>query len=1104
MLPFNAQRDRIEREREHLPLPQRRVFEEEPVEEEPQRRIIDDPTNAMEGDVVYINVHPHNEDIRQPHTFYFNQIRMLCESLPRTTVEENGFLLSIKVSVPEDNDLDVQDFKTTLSRLISFCYSYTHLFIHLRFTLLCETGEKRIQRPIDQFVQRNQDGELFFRFINDERVFWALYDEEVYSILSAMCLQSFDILVVAHNPSHSSINVHGRRFPFQLKREWEPWAQIMKLAQIHPAQSIEFPQVHCLIHSLREVIREGTDEPFFTTSQLVLMEQKIKGCYINTATLNKIAKIGQCTICVNFDPETETKRKCFKTKEWGPVVHVDLWKYGMAQHYMPHKVIPATEWRYLVDCFNIPINASVPHLTLIHLVNLLKMHGAFSFPTVYFPYHEYCSVIDGTKRYVTLNEELIEAPSQYELIEPMKKKKQPKYELYFADFECIVTGSCHQPFCICYEHVRDSQTRYFYGLNCRDEFLNMMDQKGKDSIVYFHNLGYDGRFLVSGQVEDLIIKGNAIYQMVLVRADPHTNKKYRLVFRDSLALIPSCLAAFPSMFQLQMVGPKELFPYHYYNENTMFVGKRTDCGATEKPEWKSEEHAHFYRNLVELNLLYPDGERFDSKQYCLFYCKRDVAILKQGFLKFQRDCKEDFRLDCTDFLTISSLAYRYVRTSSFEKQNIFSYNGYIREWIRRAILGGRCMTRQNKKWLCDTKSLQPNVFTKALVDFDACSLYPSAMKRLFLPKGKPQFIPPEYLSYEWLSTHTMLEQQWVATPQRFISCYVVSIHIDKNNVQRDFPLIYKRGKGTLTYTNEDNLDLVVSNIYLEDMVKYHNIEFTIKEGIMWKDGKSCELSRTIQYVYDKRNQLKAERNPKETIYKLMMNSSYGKTIQKMINDDVHVFSREDKIACQTENSERIRNIEKIDDEHYFVNMYPSSDDLFIPIIVGCLILDMSKRIMNEVFDCCHQLNIPVFYQDTDSIHIPKENVEQLSQLFQRIHGRELIGKQMGQFHSDFPPINGKESWAIKSIFCGKKCYYDKLVNEDNETVEHFRLKGIPQDVIEYTAREQFRGRVDKLYEHLYAGNEIVFNLLCTRDRFRYTKTFMIVNLDNFIRRIKFN
>lgn len=1079
-------------------------MEEDDGEEEVAagRQILDDDDPRREGDVVYLNIHRHDESVRESHVVLFATIRNVCDRLRRTHVSEDGYIMYIDVDVPQDSDRDVQDFKDTLSALISYCYSYTHLSILVRFVLVGPSGERRFQYHVSDVLSEDARGRLFFRFVNDETVFWALYDDEVIALVGALCLRSFQLVVVAHNSSQRSVSVHGRRFPFELRRGWEAWSQLLKVAQIHPAESIGYPQAHCLINALREATKEGSGEPFFTTSQLVAMTYKMNGCHITTKTLDAIAREGRCTICVNIDPESSERRRTVKTKAYGPVVKVDLWRHGMARHYIPHKVIPASEWKDLAKKFKININDSTMQLTLIHLVNILMHNDAFCFPTVYFPYHEYCFASHGVRKFARLTKELVASETQYERIEPAKKKKAHKYDLYFADFECFVTGPHHQPFCICYEGVNDAKTKHFYGLNCRDEFLAMLDGKGRDCIVYFHNLGYDGRFLIAGRVEDLIMKGNAIYQMVLVRPIPGTSKDYKVVLRDSLALIPSRLAAFPAMFHLETTGPKEIFPYHYYNERTMHIGRVAECGATERPQWNKSEIDHFKANLRVTDSLLADEETFDAKKYCLFYCERDVQILKQGFLKFQRDCKDDFRLDCTDFLTISSLAYHYVRTTAFEKQNVFSYNGYIREWIRRAILGGRCMTRQNRKWVCDVASTEEHVFKKPLVDFDACSLYPSAMRRLLIPKGKPHIIPRECLTYEWLSAHTLLEQQSKATPERFISCYVVRIRITKNNVRRDFPLIYKRGDGTLTYTNDDDVKLVVSNVYLEDLVRYHRIEFTIKEGIMWTGGKSGELSRRIQDIYDKRNALKAERNPKETIYKLMMNSSYGKTIQKMINDDIHVYSRAETEQCQMENAERIRAIETIDDDHYFVNMYPSVDDLFIPIIVGCLILDMSKRIMNEVFDCCDQLGIPVFYQDTDSIHIPMEDVPRLSRRFRDVHGRDLIGKQMGQFHPDFPPINGKESWAVKSIFCGKKCYYDRLTNADGDVGEHFRLKGIPQDVIEHEAG-RFGGKIDKLYEHLHAGKEIKFDLLCTRDRFKYTKAFMIVNNSEFNRVIKF-
>ena len=37
--------------------------------------------------------------------------------------------------------------------------------------------------------------------------------------------------------------------------------------------------------------------------------------------------------------------------------------------------------------------------------------------------------------------------------------------------------------------------------------------------------------------------------------------------------------------------------------------------------------------------------------------------------------------------------------------------------------------------------------------------------------------------------------------------------------------------------------------------------------------------------------------------------------------------------------------------------------------IGGMILSMARRIMNEVLDLANDLNIPVLYQDTDSMHI---------------------------------------------------------------------------------------------------------------------------------------
>jgi hypothetical protein len=60
--------------------------------------------------------------------------------------------------------------------------------------------------------------------------------------------------------------------------------------------------------------------------------------------------------------------------------------------------------------------------------------------------------------------------------------------------------------------------------------------------------------------------------------------------------------------------------------------------------------------------------------------------------------------------------------------NFFVVGCIVRDFMKGAIYGGRTMTAFNKK----------QHTTIPLADFDACSLYPSAMVRLQVPTGKPR------------------------------------------------------------------------------------------------------------------------------------------------------------------------------------------------------------------------------------------------------------------------------------------------------------------------------------------------------------------------------
>ena len=93
----------------------------------------------------------------------------------------------------------------------------------------------------------------------------------------------------------------------------------------------------------------------------------------------------------------------------------------------------------------------------------------------------------------------------------------------------------------------------------------------------------------------------------------------------------------------------------------------------------------------------------------------------------------------------------------------------------------------------------------------------------------------------------------------------------------------------------------------------------------------------------------------------------------------------------------------------------------------------------------------------------------------------MIGKNQGQFHSDFDSKLGKVLHADRSVFLGKKFYIDRLLVESKskEIVYdyHIRAKGLSNDCIIYRAKE-LGITVLELYERLFKGECIEFNLCC--------------------------
>ena len=689
-----------------------------------------------------------------------------------------------------------------------------------------------------------------------------------------------------------------------------------------------------------------------------------------------------------------------------------------------------------------------------------------------------------------------------------QKTKSFVNKFYYADFEASTQGF-HKPYCCSYSSRDENEIHTIWGNDCAWQLLEVLED---NSLTYFHNLAYDGRFLAKYGIKSCIKKGGKLMSFKI------SYKGKNLQFRDSWSMISSKLSDFPSMFDIKDVA-KELYPYNYYTQERVCqrgsVGLINEAGKYEIVPWTDEQYKIFNENIDKIPGCRISETEFNMELYCKFYCEQDVNILKIGHNTFRKLVYEELNLDIDKSISISSLANKYFELNVYSKiPELYEYAGVVREFIQGCVKGGRCMTRQNKKWHC----------TEPLYDYDACSLYPSAVHRLKLPTGKPMIITEDMMKNNFLLDHLMEEQQLEPTTEKFISAFIVDIDITKVGKELAFPIIMKKTKTGNSNCNEC-CSMRVDNYELEDLIKFQEIEYTIKRGYYWTGAKSDLFSKEMKRIYDLRVQYKKQKNPLQLVLKLLMNSTYGKTIQKPIKTDL-VYKQikkesrsksperrfyDEAARYNKKNSALIKEYYTVSNNIVCFEVNKSFDDFFVPNLIGVQILSMSKRIMNEVMCLAEEGDGPskdghimIYYQDTDSIHIPVKDVPLLEQKYKELYGRELRGSNMGQFHPDFESNKIKgDLKSVEAYFLGKKAYCDKLMNDDGEIDYHLRLKGIPNNLLESDGSSGAFKDPMELYKYMYEGGEYKFNLLKLKPSFEMTKDMNIKTRTQFCRKIKF-
>ena len=120
-----------------------------------------------------------------------------------------------------------------------------------------------------------------------------------------------------------------------------------------------------------------------------------------------------------------------------------------------------------------------------------------------------------------------------------------------------------------------------------------------------------------------------------------------------------------------------------------------------------------------------------------------------------------------------------------------------------------------------------------------------------------------------------------------------------------------------------------------------------------------------------------------------------------------------------------------------------------------------------------------------------------------------MGEGLGNFHIDFSMDGANtETYAIESLFFGKKAYTDILesTDKDGKTInsEHIRMKGIPAPCTKYYAQQKGI-TVLGVYKKLFKNKTIKFDLINGNTKLvcRSNKYYTISNVSDFARKCQY-
>lgn len=477
---------------------------------------------------------------------------------------------------------------------------------------------------------------------------------------------------------------------------------------------------------------------------------------------------------------------------------------------------------------------------------------------------------------------------------------------YAADFETTTDSNDCRVWAWGIESINKNNS-YSYG-NSIDSFFENIYSINKSSVVYFHNLKFDGQFILSYILKngykrndkrkentyDTVIDDMLKFYEIRITFKNKKGKNVSIKFHDSLKKINMPIRKMPKAFGLDI-----------------------EKGDLDKTNDSYEKYRPVGHELTE-----------EEKDYLY----RDVHILSQS-LKFLYD-------NGLDSMTIAGGAMKEFKNMIGKD----TFNRYFPvlpfnedNFCRKSYRGGwtYCLKEQIVKYglVFDVNSLYPSVLYSDING--RVHLYPKGRGVYYKGKGKSTDLYPLYI-------------------QRIR----VDFHIKKNHL----PMIQLQKSAfsiEKEYATDSNgiVELYLTSVDLELFMRQYDIDYIeYVDGYKYRAQAGLFDNYIDKFMNMKVKAKKEDNNAMATLAKLYLNSLYGKFgMSKIVKSKYPVL--EDGVV-------------KYKTTHYDINGedydYLMKDGYYVPVACFCtayareVTVTMAQRLHEEGRFC---------YADTDSVHI---------------------------------------------------------------------------------------------------------------------------------------